>query len=88
MLIFADRLWICSVAARRHRMFGCFRPEVGLERRRCRRFWRGRTSRSRCASTLRLGARGVLVRDSNKLVSSAVISGPKLNESEVEAYAA
>ena len=31
--------------------------------------------------------RGVLVRDSNKLVSSAVISGPKLNESEVEAYA-
>ena len=31
--------------------------------------------------------RGVLVRDANKLVSSAVISSPKLNESEVEAYA-
>jgi hypothetical protein len=30
--------------------------------------------------------RSVLIRDSNKLVSAAVLSSPKLNESEVEAY--
>lgn len=30
--------------------------------------------------------RAVLIRDSNKLVSAAVLSSPKLNESEVEAY--
>ena len=31
--------------------------------------------------------RSVLVRDANKLVASAVISSPKLNDSEVETYA-
>jgi hypothetical protein len=30
--------------------------------------------------------RAVLIRDSNKLVSAAVLSSPKLNEAEVEAY--
>ena len=31
--------------------------------------------------------RGQLIRDSNKLVSAAVLSSPKVNESEIEAYA-
>lgn len=31
--------------------------------------------------------RGQLIRDSNKLVSMAVLSSPKVNESEIEAYA-
>jgi len=31
--------------------------------------------------------RGVLIRDANRLVSSAVLSSPKLSESEVEAIA-
>lgn len=31
--------------------------------------------------------RGQLIRDSNRLVAAAVLSSPKLNESEVEAYA-
>lgn len=31
--------------------------------------------------------RGQLIRDSNKLVSMAVLSSPKINESEIEAYA-